>query len=52
MNTLPDTTNYMIAGYAVFAVVFSVFITSLAFRWKKLKQDIQTLEELGKDSNP
>ncbi|MFN2215645.1 MAG: hypothetical protein ACK2TS_01755 [Anaerolineales bacterium] len=46
----PETTNYMIAGYAVFVVIFSIFIASLAMRWNRLKKDQQTLQELEKEN--
>ena len=32
---VPDTWDYMIAGYLVLTVVISVYIASLMIRWKK-----------------
>jgi hypothetical protein len=49
MSIPPDTTNYMIAGYAVFFVVVTFYIATLALRWRNLMRDVQTLEELTKD---
>ncbi|HKZ43448.1 MAG TPA: hypothetical protein VJZ78_00240 [Anaerolineales bacterium] len=46
----PETTNYMIAGYAVFFTVISFYIISLSVRWSKLRKDQQTLQEMEHDS--
>jgi len=32
---VPDTLNYMIAGYLVLTVVISLYIMSLIIRWRK-----------------
>jgi len=45
METL-ETTNYMIAGYAVIFGVMLVYLVSLFVRWRNLKQDVQLLQEL------
>ncbi len=44
-NTI-DTSNYMIAGYAIFFGVTIVYLLSLYTRWKNLQRDLETLEEL------
>lgn len=41
-----ETTNYMFAGYAVIFGVMLVYLVSLFVRWRKLKQDVQILQEL------
>jgi hypothetical protein len=41
-----ETTNYMIAGYAVIFSVMLVYILSLVIRRRNLKQDIEVLEEI------
>ena len=41
-----ETTNYMIAGYAVIFGVMLVYLVSLFVRWRNLKQDVQILQEL------
>jgi hypothetical protein len=38
--------NYMVAGYVVFTVVISLYITNLISRWKKLKDEQRMLGEL------
>lgn len=50
METL-ETTNYMIAGYAVIFGVMLVYLISLFVRWRNLKQDVQLLQEL-EDKQP
>ncbi len=41
-----DTSQYMIAGYAVFFSVSIIYLISLVTRWKNLMRDLETLEEL------
>ena len=41
-----DTSNYMIAGYAIFFGVSIIYLISLVTRWKNLQRDLETLEEL------
>ena len=41
-----ETTNYMIAGYAVIFGVMLVYLVSLFVRWRNLKRDVQMLQEL------
>ncbi len=45
LNTI-DTSNYMIAGCAIFFGVTIVYLLSLYTRWKNLQRDLETLEEL------
>lgn len=45
----PETTNYLIAGYAVFFGVFIFYIASMLIRWVNLKRDFQTLLDMEKD---
>jgi CcmD family protein len=41
-----ETTQYMIAGYAVIFSVMFVYLISLAVRYHKLEQEVQSLLEL------
>ncbi len=43
---MPDTLNYMIAGYAVFWVVTFVFMLSLWLRTRNLQKEVSVLEQL------
>jgi hypothetical protein len=49
MDATPDTINYMVSGYVVFAVVMLVYIVSLVSRWKNLNREMQTLDEIEKN---
>ena len=40
--------KYMLAGYAAIFLVIVIYLFSLFFRWRRLKRDLQTLEELEK----
>jgi len=42
----PDTSGYMIAGYAVAFIVMGLYVASLYLRSRNLKQDMSMLEEL------
>ncbi len=46
MEATPDTLNYMVSGYVVFAVVMLVYIVSLVSRWNNLKREKKILEEI------
>ena len=45
----PDTSIYMIAGYAIFFLVMVVYLASLIIRWRNLERDLQTLDDMEKD---
>jgi hypothetical protein len=49
MSITPETTNYMIAGYVIFFSVTAFYVASLVVRWRNLKRDFQSLEEMGND---
>ena len=46
MDVTPDTMNYMISGYVVFAVVMLIYIVSLVSRWNNLNREKQILDEI------
>jgi len=46
METTPDTTQYMILGYAVFFVVSAIYLASLVIRSRNLNRDLETLAEM------
>ena len=48
MDVTPDTMNYMISGYVVFAVVMLIYIVSLVSRWNNLNREKQMLDEIDK----
>lgn len=46
MEPTPDTTGYMIAGYALTFIVLGIYLASLYIRNTNLKRDLETLESL------
>lgn len=40
--------KYMIAGYAVILVILTVYVVSLLARWRNLKRDLKTLQDIDK----
>lgn len=48
LQTTPDTSEYMIAGYAIAFIVMALYVASMALRNRNLNQDLTTLEELEK----
>ena len=48
MDTVPNTDNYMIAGYVVSFVVMGIYLFSMYVRSRNLKRDLETYEALDK----
>jgi hypothetical protein len=48
----PDTSGYMIAGYAITFLVMALYVASMYLRSRNLKQDMTTLQELDKPVPP
>jgi hypothetical protein len=46
MEITPDTSSYMIAGFAVTLITMGLYIASLYIRTRNLKQDIETLDSM------
>jgi len=44
----PDTSGYMIAGYAIAFIVMGLYVASLYLRNRNLNRDVETFEELDK----
>ena len=42
----PDTSGYMIAGYAISFIVMGLYVASMYLRNRNLQQDISMLEEM------
>jgi hypothetical protein len=51
MDAPANTLNYFLAGYAVIFGSILVYIASLIFRRKNLKQDEEMLQDLEKKRN-
>lgn len=52
LETTPNTSGYMIAGYAVSFIVMALYVASIYLRNRNLKQDIAMLEEMEKADQP
>jgi hypothetical protein len=50
LEPIPDTTGYMIAGYAVAFIVMGLYVASLYVRNRNFEQEITLLEELDKSA--
>jgi CcmD family protein len=48
LETPPDTSQYMIAGYAISFIVMLVYVFSLYLRSRNLKRDLSMLEEMDR----
>jgi hypothetical protein len=46
----PDTSGYMIAGYAITFVVLGIYVASLYLRNRNYRQEMALLEELEKST--
>jgi hypothetical protein len=46
LETIPDTSGYMIAGYAVAFIVMAIYLASIIVRTRNLNQDLAMLESL------
>lgn len=50
LETPPDTSGYMIAGYAIAFGVMLIYVLSLIIRFRNLKRDLSMLEEMEKQN--
>ena len=48
LETTPNTSQYMIAGYAISFGVMLLYVISLYVRSRNFRQDLSTLEDLDK----
>ena len=46
LETPPDTSQYMIAGYVISFVVMLLYVVSLYIRSRNLQRDLSMLEEM------
>jgi uncharacterized membrane protein YciS (DUF1049 family) len=46
METFPDTSGYMIAGFVISFLTMGLYVLSVYLRNKNLHRDLETLEEL------
>jgi len=48
MDSVPETTMFLIAGYGVIMVGMIIYLVSLVLRFRNLRQDERMLEDLEK----
>ncbi len=48
LESTPDTSAYMIGGYAVFFIVSAMYLVSMYIRNRNLARDLEMLQELDK----
>ena len=46
METMPDTSGYMIAGYAITFITMGLYVLGVYIRNKNLNEDLETLKSL------
>lgn len=49
---MPDTTNYMILGYAVTVLLLAALVLYLVIKARNLRAELRTLETIEKDGQP
>ena len=50
LETTPDTSSYMIAGYAIAFGVMLIYVASLFIRFRNLNRELSKLEEMDKEN--
>lgn len=51
-ETTPDTSGYMIAGYAIAFLIMGLYVASIYLRSRNLSRDMNTLEEIEEATPP
>ena len=46
LETTPDTSGYMIAGYILAFTVMGIYVASMYIRQRNLNRDLETLESI------
>ena len=49
LETPPDTSHYMVAGYAIAFSVMLIYVISLFVRTRNLNRDLSTLEDMDSE---
>ena len=49
LDTPPDTSQYMIAGYVIAFGVMLLYVASLFIRYRNLNRDLSMFDEMDKD---
>jgi hypothetical protein len=51
-ESTPDTSGYMIAGYAIAFIVMGLYVASIYLRRRNLSRDMTMLDEMDKAAPP
>jgi len=51
-ESTPDTSGYMIAGYAIAFIVMALYVASIYLRRRNLEQDMTMLDEMNEPAMP
>ena len=51
LDTPPDTSTYMVAGYVIFFILIILYLTSLFIRTRNLNQELTILESMKVQSH-
>jgi hypothetical protein len=51
-DVTPDTSGYMVAGYAIFFVIFAIYLLSLFLRTRNLRKDLGVLAAMKTEDRP
>ena len=49
LQSVPDTVNFLIAGYVVIGTVGLIYIGSLVLRQRNLRRDVDTIDTILRD---
>ena len=52
LETIPDTSGYMLAGFGISFAVMGIYVLSIYLRTSNLKRDAETLDSLKTESKP
>ena len=52
LETIPDTSGYMLAGFGICFAVMGIYVLSIHLRTTNLKRDAETLDSLKTESQP
>lgn len=52
LETIPDTSNYMIAGFVIAFATMGIYILSLILRNRNLERDLETLKSWDVQARP
>jgi len=51
MDTMPETTPFLVLGLAVTFGILGAFIVTMITRWRMLTHDLRTLEQIERDES-